>query len=222
MHPILEFGTPGRRERLLPPLGESQFGGFGGPVPSRPPAGPSSGGLGVPFPAAPPQVPVRGVWGSRSQPPPRRSQFGGPLARNQLVQVKLADMVTEIALGLQACVQLGRLRDEGRAAPEAVSMLKRNSCAKALAVARAARDLLGANGVCDEFQVVRHMLNLEAVSTYEGTHDIHALILGRAITGIAAFAPDTAGTPRGQRGDTAGTAGDTKGTAGDKAPAPQG
>ncbi|XP_065715302.1 glutaryl-CoA dehydrogenase, mitochondrial [Patagioenas fasciata] len=144
-----------------------------------------------------------------------RSQFGGPLARNQLVQVKLADMVTEIALGLQACVRLGRLRDEGRAAPEAVSMLKRNSCAKALGVARAARDLLGANGICDEFQVVRHMLNLEAVSTYEGTHDIHALILGRAITGIAAFAPDTAGTGRGQHGDT-------KGTAGDKAPAPQG
>ncbi|NXN23181.1 GCDH protein, partial [Nycticryphes semicollaris] len=118
-----------------------------------------------------------------------RNQFGGPLARNQLVQKKLADMVTEIALGLQACLQLGRLKDEGRAAPEMVSMLKRNSCGKALAIAREARDMLGGNGVCDEFHVIRHLMNLEAVNTYEGTHDIHALILGRAITGIQAFAP---------------------------------
>ncbi|NXL54419.1 GCDH protein, partial [Podilymbus podiceps] len=118
-----------------------------------------------------------------------RNQFGGPLARNQLVQKKLADMVTEIALGLQACLRLGRLKDEGRAAPEMVSMLKRNSCGKALAIAREARDMLGGNGICDEYHVIRHLMNLEAVNTYEGTHDIHALILGRAITGIQAFAP---------------------------------
>ncbi|NXX46585.1 GCDH protein, partial [Tricholaema leucomelas] len=118
-----------------------------------------------------------------------RNQFGGPLARNQLVQKKLADMMTEIALGLQACLRLGRLKDEGRATPEAVSMLKRNSCGKALGIAREARDMLGGNGICDEYHVIRHMLNLEAVNTYEGTHDIHALILGRAITGIQAFAP---------------------------------
>ncbi|NXL40563.1 GCDH protein, partial [Glaucidium brasilianum] len=144
-----------------------------------------------------------------------RKQFGGPLARNQLVQKKLADMVTEIALGLQACLRLGRLKDEGRwvlpqgaqcwggillaegwqrprprrAAPEMVSMLKRNSCGKALAIAREARDMLGGNGICDEYHVIRHVMNLEAVNTYEGTHDIHALILGRAITGIQAFAP---------------------------------
>uniref|UniRef100_A0A8C3EFI8 Glutaryl-CoA dehydrogenase, mitochondrial n=1 Tax=Corvus moneduloides TaxID=1196302 RepID=A0A8C3EFI8_CORMO len=118
-----------------------------------------------------------------------RKQFGGPLARNQLVQKKLADMVTEIALGLHACLQLGRLKDEGKAAPEMVSMLKRNSCGKALGIARDARDMLGGNGICDEFHVIRHLMNLEAVNTYEGTHDIHALILGRAITGIQAFAP---------------------------------
>ncbi|NXE71491.1 GCDH protein, partial [Calcarius ornatus] len=118
-----------------------------------------------------------------------RKQFGGPLARNQLVQKKLADMVTEITLGLHACLRLGRLKDEGRAAPEMVSMLKRNSCGKALGIARDARDMLGGNGICDEFHVIRHLMNLEAVNTYEGTHDIHALILGRAITGIQAFAP---------------------------------
>ncbi|XP_074881149.1 glutaryl-CoA dehydrogenase, mitochondrial isoform X2 [Buteo buteo] len=126
-----------------------------------------------------------------------RSQFGGPLARNQLVQKKLADMVTEIALGLQACLRLGRLKDEGRAAPEMVSMLKRNSCGKALAIAREARDMLGGNGICDEYHVIRHLMNLEAVNTYEGTHDIHALILGRAITGIQAFAPSKPPAPRG-------------------------
>ncbi|XP_053907793.1 glutaryl-CoA dehydrogenase, mitochondrial [Cuculus canorus] len=118
-----------------------------------------------------------------------RLQFGGPLARNQLVQRKLADMMTEIALGLHACLRLGRLKEQGWAPAEAVSLLKRNSCGKALAIAREARDMLGANGICDEFHVIRHMLNLEAVNTYEGTHDIHALILGRAITGIQAFAP---------------------------------
>jgi glutaryl-CoA dehydrogenase len=116
-----------------------------------------------------------------------RVQFGRPLAATQLVQVKLADMQTEIALGLQAVIRLGRLMDEGRAEPEMVSMLKRNSCGKALAIARVARDMHGGNGISDEFHVIRHVMNLEAVNTYEGTHDIHALILGRAQTGIQAF-----------------------------------
>ncbi|MCI0431044.1 MAG: acyl-CoA dehydrogenase [Rhodospirillales bacterium] len=118
----------------------------------------------------------------------QRQQFGRPLAANQLIQKKLADMQTEIALGLQACLRLGRLRDQGRAAAEMISMLKRNSCGKALEIARAARDMHGGNGIADEFHVIRHVMNLEAVNTYEGTHDIHALILGRAITGIPAFA----------------------------------
>jgi glutaryl-CoA dehydrogenase len=116
-----------------------------------------------------------------------RQQFGRPLAANQLVQKKLADMQTEIALGLQACLRLGRMKDEGIASPEITSILKRNSCGKALDIARVARDMLGGNGISDEFGVVRHLLNLEVVNTYEGTHDIHALILGRAITGIQAF-----------------------------------
>jgi glutaryl-CoA dehydrogenase len=116
-----------------------------------------------------------------------RQQFGRPLAANQLIQRKLADMETEIALGLTACLRLGRLKDEGRAAPEMISLLKRNNCGKALEIARAARDMHGGNGVSDEYPVIRHMLNLEAVNTYEGTHDIHALILGKAITGISAF-----------------------------------
>ncbi len=116
-----------------------------------------------------------------------RQQFGKPLAANQLIQKKLADMQTEIALGLQACLRLGRMMDEGTAAPECVSMLKRNSCGKALEIARMARDMLGGNGISDEYGVIRHVVNLEVVNTYEGTHDIHALILGRAQTGIAAF-----------------------------------
>jgi glutaryl-CoA dehydrogenase len=116
-----------------------------------------------------------------------RTQFGRPLAANQLVQRKLADMQTEIALGLQGCLRLGRLKDDGMAAPEATSLLKRNSCGKALEIARTARDMLGGNGISDEFGVIRHMVNLEAVNTYEGTHDIHALILGRAQTGLSAF-----------------------------------
>ena len=116
-----------------------------------------------------------------------RKQFGRPLAANQLIQKKLADMQTEITLGLHACLRLGRMKDEGRAAPEAISMLKRNSCGKALDIARQARDMHGGNGVSDEFHVIRHVMNLEAVNTYEGTHDIHALILGRAQTGIQAF-----------------------------------
>jgi glutaryl-CoA dehydrogenase len=116
-----------------------------------------------------------------------RLQFGRPLAANQLIQRKLADMMTEIALGLQACLQVGRLMDQERAAPEMVSLIKRNSCGKALEIARAARDMHGGNGIADEFHVMRHMINLETVNTYEGTHDIHALILGRAQTGIQAF-----------------------------------
>lgn len=117
-----------------------------------------------------------------------RRQFGRPLAANQLIQRKLADMQTEIALGLQGCLRLGRMKDEGTAAVEITSILKRNSCGKALEIARAARDMLGGNGISDEYGVMRHMVNLEAVNTYEGTHDIHALILGRAQTGIQAFA----------------------------------
>ncbi len=116
-----------------------------------------------------------------------RKQFGRPLAANQLVQKKLADMLTEVSLGLQACLRLGRMKDEGSASPDVTSILKRNSCGKALDIARAARDMMGGNGISDEFGVVRHLLNLEVVNTYEGTHDIHALILGRAITGIQAF-----------------------------------
>jgi glutaryl-CoA dehydrogenase len=116
-----------------------------------------------------------------------RQQFGRPLAANQLVQKKLADMQTEIALGLQAVLRVGRLLDEGRAAPEAISLIKRNSCGKALDIARAARDMHGGNGIHDEYHVIRHMINLETVNTYEGTHDIHALILGRAQTGLQAF-----------------------------------
>ena len=116
-----------------------------------------------------------------------RKQFGRSLAANQLIQKKLADMLSEIGIGLQACLRLGRMKDDGIAAHEATSIIKRNSCGKALEIARAARDMLGANGVSDEFDVMRHMVNLEAVNTYEGTHDVHALILGRAITGIAAF-----------------------------------
>ena len=116
-----------------------------------------------------------------------RKQFGRPLAANQLIQKKLADMQTEISISLQACLRLGRLMDEGRAAPEAISMLKRNSCGKSLDIARAARDMHGGNGIADEYHVIRHVMNLEAVNTYEGTHDVHALILGRAQTGIQAF-----------------------------------
>ena len=116
-----------------------------------------------------------------------RAQFGRPLAANQLIQKKLADMQTEITLGTHASLRLGRLFDEGKAAPEAISLLKRNDCGKALDIARAARDMHGGNGVSDEYHVVRHMMNLEAVNTYEGTHDVHALILGRAQTGIQAF-----------------------------------
>ena len=116
-----------------------------------------------------------------------RVQFGRPLAQNQLIQKKLADMQTEIALGLQGCLRVGRLMDEGQSVPEMISLIKRNSCGKALDVARMARDMHGGNGIHDEYHVIRHMINLETVNTYEGTHDVHALILGRAQTGLQAF-----------------------------------
>lgn len=116
-----------------------------------------------------------------------RQMFGRPLAATQLIQKKLADMQTEITIGLQACLRLGRLIDAGKMMPEAISMLKRNSCGKALEIARMSRDMHGGNGIADEFHVIRHVMNLEAVNTYEGTHDVHALILGRAQTGIQAF-----------------------------------
>jgi glutaryl-CoA dehydrogenase len=117
-----------------------------------------------------------------------RNHFGRPLAANQLIQKKLADMLTDISLGLQGCLRLGRMKEEGIAAVELTSIMKRNSCGKSLDIARVARDMLGGNGISDEFCVARHLVNLEVVNTYEGTHDVHALILGRAITGIAAFA----------------------------------
>lgn len=117
-----------------------------------------------------------------------RKQFNRPLAATQLVQLKLANMQTEISLGLQAALRVGRLMDEGRAAPEMISLIKRNNCGKALDIARISRDMHGGNGIADEFHVIRHVMNLEAVNTYEGTHDVHALILGRAQTGIQAFA----------------------------------
>lgn len=116
-----------------------------------------------------------------------RKQFGRPLAANQLIQLKLANMQTEITLGLQSVLRLGRLMDEGRAAPEMVSLMKRNNAGKALDISRLARDMHGGNGISDEFHVMRHLMNLEVVNTYEGTADIHALILGRAQTGISAF-----------------------------------
>jgi glutaryl-CoA dehydrogenase len=116
-----------------------------------------------------------------------RNQFGRPLAANQLVQKKLADMQTEIALGYQASLSVGRMIDLGKGSPESISLIKRNNCGKALDIARTARDMHGGNGVSDEYHVIRHLLNLEAVNTYEGTHDVHALILGRAQTGIQAF-----------------------------------
>ena len=116
-----------------------------------------------------------------------RKQFGRPLAANQLIQKKLADMQTEITLGLQACLQVGRMKDADNCPPEAISLIKRNSCGKSLDIARMARDMHGGNGVSDEFHVIRHVMNLEAVNTYEGTHDVHALILGRAQTGLQAF-----------------------------------
>jgi glutaryl-CoA dehydrogenase len=124
-----------------------------------------------------------------------RVQFGNPLARNQLPQIKMADMLTEISLGLQACLRVGRLKDEtGEFVPDMVSIIKRNSCGKALTIARNARDMLGGNGIVDEYHIIRHMMNLEVVNTYEGTHDIHGLIIGKAITGLQAFSVDSPAT----------------------------
>jgi len=117
-----------------------------------------------------------------------RKQFGRPLGANQLIQKKLADAVTEITLGLHSCLHLGRLKDEGQMVPEMISILKRNNCGKSLDIARQCRDMLGGNGISDEYHIIRHVMNLEAVNTYEGTHDIHALIIGRGITGVPAFA----------------------------------
>jgi len=120
-----------------------------------------------------------------------RKQFGRPLAANQLMQLKMANMLTEISIGLQACLRVGQLKDQrGEFAPDQVSLIKRNSCGKALDIARAARDMLGGNGISGDYHIIRHMINLETVNTYEGTHDIHALILGRAITGLQAFKPE--------------------------------
>ena len=121
-----------------------------------------------------------------------RMQFGAPLAANQLIQKKLADMATDISLGHMACYQVGKLKDAGQVAPQMISMVKRNSCTRSIHVAREARDMLGGNGISDEYHIIRHVMNLEAVNTYEGTNDVHALILGRAITGMQAFVPSEA------------------------------
>ena len=126
-------------------------------------------------------------WHTARQYTMDRMQFGRPLAQTQLVQKKLADMQTEITLALQGCLRLGRMKDEGTAAVEITSIMKRNSCGKSLDIARVARDMLGGNGISDEYGVIRHVVNLEVVNTYEGTHDVHALILGRAQTGLQAF-----------------------------------
>ena len=126
-------------------------------------------------------------WHTARQYTLERQQFNRPLAANQLIQKKLADMQTEIALNLQGALRLGRMLDDGSASPELISLMKRNACGKALEVARTARDMLGGNGICDDYGVIRHVVNLEVVNTYEGTHDVHALILGRAQTGLAAF-----------------------------------
>jgi glutaryl-CoA dehydrogenase len=126
-------------------------------------------------------------WHAARQYTLERKQFGRPLAANQLIQKKLADMQTEISLGLQGALRLGRMVDSGQGAPELISLMKRNNCGKALDIARMARDMHGGNGISDEYHVIRHVMNLETVNTYEGTHDIHALILGRQQTGIQAF-----------------------------------
>jgi glutaryl-CoA dehydrogenase len=126
-------------------------------------------------------------WHAARQYTMDRRQFGRPLASNQLIQKKLADMQTEIAIGLQSVLRVAQLMDQGLATPEMVSLVKRNSCGKALDIARVARDMHGGNGIADEYHVIRHAMNLEAVNTYEGTHDVHALILGRAQTGLSAF-----------------------------------
>ncbi len=129
----------------------------------------------------------KSCWHTARQYTLDRKQFGSPLAANQLIQKKLADMQTEITLGLQAALRVGRMKDEHQTVVEITSLIKRNNCGKALDIARLARDMMGGNGISDEFGVARHLVNLEVVNTYEGTHDVHALILGRAQTGIAAL-----------------------------------
>src|SRR5438034_170756 len=183
MLPIYQFGTEAQRRKYLPKLAKGEsIGCFGLTEPNH---GAEPGSMQTPAHKA--QGVAEDCWHRARQYVLERKQFGRPLAANQLIQKKLADMQTEITLGLQGCLRLGRMKDEGSASVEITSIMKRNSCGKALDIARVARDMLGGNGISDEFGVIRHVVNLEVVNTYEGTHDIHALILGRAITGIQAF-----------------------------------
>jgi len=196
MVPIFEFGNEATRQKYLPKLASGEYIGCFGLTEPNHGSDPGSmvtrakkvdggyarygiswGALGA----------AEFCWHTARQYVLDRQQFGRPLAANQLIQKKLADMQTEITLALQGCLRLGRMKDEGTAAVEITSIMKRNSCGKALDVARMARDMLGGNGISDEFGVARHLVNLEVVNTYEGTHDVHALILGRAQTGIQAF-----------------------------------
>ena len=172
-------GQIAMQDVLVPEENRLRIEGFGGPFSCLNKArfGICWGALGA----------AEACWHAAREYVTQRAQFGRPLAANQLVQKKLADMQTEITLGLLGALRLGRLMDAGGAAPEMISLLKRNNCGKALDIARQARDMHGANGISDEYPVMRHLLNLETVNTYEGTHDIHALILGRALTGISAF-----------------------------------
>ncbi|GCB61966.1 hypothetical protein scyTo_0004179 [Scyliorhinus torazame] len=179
MHPIAAYGTETQKLKYLPKLAKGEILGCFGLTEPNHGSDPSSMDTKARFnPSSNTYI----LNGSKTW-----IQFGVPLARNQLIQKKMADMLTEITLGLHACIQLGRLKEENKAAPEMISMLKRNSCGKALDIARQARDILGGNGICDEYHVIRHVMNLESVNTYEGTHDIHALILGKAITGLQSF-----------------------------------
>src|SRR6266446_4471859 len=215
MHPIHAFGSEAQRQKYLPKLASGEWVGCFGLT--EPDHGSDPGSMVTHAKTVPGGYRLNGAkmwitngpfsclnnarygiaWGvlgaaefcwhaARNYTLDRR-QFGRPLAANQLIQKKLVDMQTEITLGLVACLRLGRLKDEERCAPEAISMLKRNNCGKSLDIARLARDMHGGNGIHDEFHVIRHVMNLETVNTYEGTHDIHALILGRAQTGIPAF-----------------------------------
>ena len=158
--------------------------GTSGPGTGRPAGAPAPARFGIAWGAL---GAAEYCWHTARQYVLDRQQFGRPLAANQIPQLKLANMETEIALGLQAALRVGRLMDEHKAAPEMISLIKRNNCGKALDIARIARDMHGGNGIADEFHVIRHSMNLEAVNTYEGTHDVHALILGRAMTGLQAF-----------------------------------
>ncbi|KAI8621459.1 acyl-CoA dehydrogenase/oxidase [Chytriomyces sp. MP71] len=198
MYPIYAYGTEAQREKYLPQLATGKLiGCFGLTEPNHgsDPAGMET----FAKKQADGSFIVNGAktWITNSpiadvfarQYALERHQFGGPLARNQLIQKKLADAVTEITLGLHASLQVGRLKDSAtpKLAPEMISLVKRNNCGKALAIAREMRDVLGGNGIQDEYHIIRHVMNLEAVNTYEGTHDVHALILGRGITGLQAF-----------------------------------